>query len=124
METSFTYLKSGCLYTLQYSFFEVFLLLLSKKQSKLLTITTKNCAKNTHKKILVTHYTHQKVQKQQLSRRQAFQMVIMQFSGVFSPECITANLYVLIQQLHGKTCIYIHIYIHIHTHYNTWKTGL
>lgn len=31
MET-FTYLKSGCLYALQYSFFEVFLLLLLKKQ--------------------------------------------------------------------------------------------
>lgn len=51
METSFTYLKSGCLYTLQYSFFEVFLLLLSKKQSELLTLTPKICAKNTHKKL-------------------------------------------------------------------------
>lgn len=42
MEAFFTYLKSGCLYTLQYSFFEVFLLLLSKKQSKLLTLTPNN----------------------------------------------------------------------------------
>lgn len=61
METFFTYLKSGCLYTLQYSFFEVFLLLLSKKQSKLLTMTPKKSVSKIHtKSFLVTHYPHQK----------------------------------------------------------------
>lgn len=108
MNGKFTYLKSGCLYTLQYSFFEVFLLFLSKKQSEFLTLTPNNlCQKYTQKAfwshiILIKRFRRSNSADQKHCK---WSMVIMQFSGIFSPKCmITANsnLYVLIQQLHGR----------------------
>lgn len=74
MQTSFTYLKSGCLYTIQYSFLEVFLLLLLKrekqtnkqaKRKEIVNIAKKPMPKtDTHtKSFLATRYTYQKVQR-------------------------------------------------------------